>query len=194
MRNQFAGFTFALVAVLLSGTSACKRESYAAGHERSAEAVDPLKVQVTPELLQMISVGKPQWQQVTTEQKVAARTQTDASRVARIGSSVDGRITKVLVFEGQYVRQGQVLAMLHSNALSDTQFAFIKAFSQETLAEQAAERARQLVQSDVIGKAELQSAKQRCCKTVPKSRRFMPNSMALACLRAPSNSLNPLAS
>jgi cobalt-zinc-cadmium efflux system membrane fusion protein len=60
------------------------------------------------------------------------------------------------VFEGQKVHEGQVLAMLHSNALSDTQFAFVKAYSQERLAEQAAERAHQLVQSDVIGKAELQ--------------------------------------
>jgi cobalt-zinc-cadmium efflux system membrane fusion protein len=111
---------------------------------------------VSSELLQSLSIGKPHWQQVTTEQKVTARIQTDASRVARIGSSVDGRITKVLVFEGQKVREGQVLAMLHSNALSDTQFAFIKAFSQEKLAEQSAERARQLVKSDVMGKAELE--------------------------------------
>jgi membrane fusion protein, heavy metal efflux system len=93
---------------------------------------------------------------VTTQQKVAARVETDASRLARIGSSVEGRITRVLVFEGQKVRQGQILAMLHSNALSDTQFAFVKACSQETLAEQGADRARQLVQADVIGKAELQ--------------------------------------
>ena len=60
------------------------------------------------------------------------------------------------MFEGQKVHEGQVLAMLHSNALSDTQFAFVKAVSQTRLAEQSAERARQLVQSDVIGKAELQ--------------------------------------
>jgi cobalt-zinc-cadmium efflux system membrane fusion protein len=156
VRKQLLGFTFALGAVALLGLSGCKHEAVGAGHEASAAVVDPLRVQVTSELMQSLSVGKPEWQEVTTEQRVAARIQTDASRVARIGSSVDGRITKVLVFEGQKVRQGQVLAMLHSNALSDTQFAFVKAFSQENLAEQSAERARQLVQADVIGKAELQ--------------------------------------
>jgi cobalt-zinc-cadmium efflux system membrane fusion protein len=123
---------------------------------KSSAATDPLKVQTTPELLKSITIGNPEWKEVTSQQKVAARVQTDASRVARIGSPVDGRITRVLVFEGQKVREGDVLAMLHSNALSDTQFAFVKACSQEKLSEQSAERARQLVQSDVIGKAELQ--------------------------------------
>ena len=155
-RNQIFSISVAFLASALVGTSGCKHTAAAAENLKAEAAVDPLKVQVSSELLQSISIGKPQWQQVTTEQKVAARVQTDASRVARIGSSVDGRITKVLVFEGQKVHQGQVLAMLHSNALSDTQFAFIKAFSQEKLAEQSAERARQLVQSDVIGKAELE--------------------------------------
>lgn len=137
---------------LLAGTG-CKHSS---GKAAEKPAIDPMKVEVTPELQKEIKIGKAQWQQVTTQQKVSARLETDASRVARIGSPVDGRITKVLVFEGQHVHQGQVLAMLHSNALSDTQFAFVKACSEEKLSEQSAERARQLVQSDVIGKAELQ--------------------------------------
>jgi len=119
-------------------------------------AVDPLKVALTPELAKSISVGKPQWQDVTTEEKVAARVETDASRLARIGSPIDGRITQMLVFEGQHVRRGQALAMLHSSALSDAQFSFIKAASQQTLARQSATRAEQLVKSDVIGSAELE--------------------------------------
>ena len=84
-----------------------------------------------PDLRDQITVGKPLWEEVTMQEKVAARVETDVSRVARIGSPVEGRITKMLVFEGQKVQQGQVMAMLHSNALSDTQFAFLKAFSQE---------------------------------------------------------------
>jgi membrane fusion protein, heavy metal efflux system len=144
----------AFVGVIVSGLSACKHSAKASG--AAAAAADPLKVRVTPELSQYIKTGNPQWQEVTVQQKVAARVETDASRVARIGSPVEGRITQVLVYEGQRVHEGQVLAMLHSNALSDTQFAFVKAFSQARLAEQSAERARQLVQSDVIGKAELQ--------------------------------------
>ena len=159
MQKNFTLATIMLAAMLLLAASGCKHAAGTTSAETPAESAasgDPRKVQVPQELLSSLVLGKPQWQEVTTKQKAAARIQTDASRVARIGSPVDGRITKVLVFEGQRVHQGQVLAMLHSNALSDTQFAFIKAFSQEKLAEQSAERARQLVQSDVIGKAELQ--------------------------------------
>ena len=148
------GFIIALTAALfvLPGCKRAGQASFAASTGKN----DPLAVQVTPQLLNTLSVGHPQWQEITTEQKAAARMQTDASRVARIGSPVEGRITRVVIFEGQKVHQGQVLAMLHSNSLSDTQFAFIKATSQQALSEQAAERARQLVQLDVIGKAELQ--------------------------------------
>lgn len=154
MHKRNWGITAALAAISLIGLSGCKHANQASS--TSAESIDPLKVRVSPELAQSITTGNPQFQQVTVQQKVAARVETDASRVARIGSSVEGRITKVVVFEGQRVHEGQVLAMLHSNALSDTQFAFVKAFSQARLAEQSAARARQLVQADVIGKAELQ--------------------------------------
>jgi membrane fusion protein, heavy metal efflux system len=156
MRKSHLMFICALAATLLPGVSGCKHAAGKDSAEVSQADSDPLRVRVAPDLLQSIVVGKPSWQQVTIQQKVAARVQTDASRVARIGSPVEGRITKVLVFEGQKVHQGEVLAMLHSNALSDTQFAFIKACSQEKLAGQSAERAGQLVQADVIGRAELQ--------------------------------------
>jgi cobalt-zinc-cadmium efflux system membrane fusion protein len=91
-------------------------------------AANPLRVQVPIGLRDQIAVGKPLWEDVTTQEKVAARVETDVSRVARIGSPVDGRITRMLVYEGQKVQQGQLMAMLHSNALSDTQFSFLKAF------------------------------------------------------------------
>jgi cobalt-zinc-cadmium efflux system membrane fusion protein len=154
MKLSILGFTSAFAAIALVGALGCKHADKDAA--KTAANTDPLKVSVTPQLQQNITVGLPQLLEVTTQQKVSARVETDASHVARIGSPVEGRITKVLVFEGQKVHRGQVLAMLHSNSLSDTQFAFVKACSQEKLAEQSAERARQLVQADVIGKAELQ--------------------------------------
>lgn len=149
-------------AVLALAAGGCKRAAHESG---AAATADPLKVKVTPALLRSMTIGAPELQEVITEQTVAARVETDAARVARVGSPVDGRITRVLVFEGQKVRQGEVLAMLHSNALSDTQFAFVKAFSQEKLAGQAAARARLLVQSDVIGTAELQKREAEVLQT-----------------------------
>lgn len=154
MQKTGVGVLVVLLSFSIVGVTGCKHAEKAA--VESAASADPLKVTVPSDLLQSVKVGNAQVQEVTTEQKAAARVETDASRLARIGSPVEGRITRVLVFEGQKVRQGQILAMLHSNSLSDTQFAFVKSCSQEKLAEQAADRARQLVQADVIGKAELQ--------------------------------------
>jgi membrane fusion protein, heavy metal efflux system len=154
----------ALVMSVAMASTGCKSKGQAA-NAASATPTNPLKVHVSDGLLRSVTIGKAQVQDVTTQEKVAARIETDAARVARIGSPVDGRITKVLVFEGQKVKQGDVLAMLHSNALSDTQFAFLKAFSQERLAQQSAERARQLVQSDVIGTAELQKREAEVLQT-----------------------------
>jgi cobalt-zinc-cadmium efflux system membrane fusion protein len=88
--------------------------------------------------------------------QVSGRVETDASRIARVGSPVAGRILKLNAFEGENVRAGTVLATLHSTSLSDTQMSLIKAYSDQTLAEAATKRAEQLVAADVIGRAELE--------------------------------------
>ncbi len=138
---------------LMSGCSKAK-----ASAERSAAASpsDPSEVTVDPALAAQLKIGAPRVRDVAHSLKVAARIETDASRIARVGSPVAGRIIKLLVLEGQYARNGSVMATLHSTDLSDTQFAFIKAFSQQALAEQATNRAEQLVKADVIGTAELE--------------------------------------
>ena len=192
MKRHGTTLTAALVALLLA-LPGCKpaAENSSAAASRTA---DPLQVQVTPELMKTITIGYPKWQEVTTEQKAAARVQTDASRVARIGSPVEGRITRVLVFEGQKVHQGQVLAMLHSNALSDTQFAFIKASSNQNLSEQGAERARQLVQLDVIGKAELLTREAQVLQYATEVASSVRSCRVWECQRAQFEISNPHAS
>lgn len=117
---------------------------------------DPATISVTPDLARQLKIGEPTVQEVAGSLQVAARIDTDASRIARIGSPVAGRIIKLLVLEGQNVHRGATLATLHSTGLSDTQFSFIKAYSQQKLAEQATERAEQLVKADVMGRAELE--------------------------------------
>ncbi|NUQ29396.1 MAG: efflux RND transporter periplasmic adaptor subunit [Acidobacteriaceae bacterium] len=141
------------MAAVLLGTgckSKPKEEKAAAG------ASNPNIVAVTPVLAESLKFGTPQMADVTGTLQVAARVETDAQRIARVGSPVAGRILNLLVFEGQYVRAGAVLATLHSTNLSDTQFALIKAASQRELAAAAEKRAEQLVSADVIGRAELE--------------------------------------
>lgn len=131
----------------------CKKENKAAEAEVQT---DPLAVKVPPALTGSLKIGAPHLTDVRGTLQVSGRVETDASRIARVGSPVAGRILKLNAFEGETVRAGTVLATLHSTNLSDTQMSLIKAYSDQTLAEAATKRAEQLVAADVIGRAELE--------------------------------------
>ncbi|MEO6803190.1 MAG: efflux RND transporter periplasmic adaptor subunit, partial [Granulicella sp.] len=142
-----------VAATLLFTTQGCQKKIAQAA---ITETGDPMEVSVTPALAQSLKLGSPSMQDVSGALQVTARVQTDASRIARVGSPVAGRILKLLAFEGENVRAGMVLATLHSTNLSDTQLALVKAYSTQTLAEASAKRAEELVAADVIGRAELE--------------------------------------
>lgn len=151
--SSLASCALASVAVLFAATG-CKKDTPASVAAKAEQ--DPTAISVNEELAKQLVIGEPKMKEVAGSLQVAARVDTDASRIARIGSPVAGRIIKLLVLEGQYVHQGGALATLHSTGLSDTQFSFVKATSQEKLAEQATLRAEQLVKADVMGRAELE--------------------------------------
>ncbi len=145
-----------MAAAVLLLAAGCKSSSHLNAARKPATDSNPLEIQVSPALREQLTVGEPSWKEVAASLQVAARVETDATRMARIDSPVNGRIVKLLVLEGERVRRGQVLATLHSTALSDTQFSFIKAYSQQDLDEKSLERARQLLAANVIGSAEVQ--------------------------------------
>lgn len=143
---------FASTALIATG---CKSKQQAAA-AAVAQETDPNGITITSALSENLKFGTPEIADVTGSLQVAAHVETDAQRIAHVGSPVAGRILTLLVFEGQHVKAGTVLATLHSTALSDTQFALIKASSQQSLAAAAEKRAEQLVDADVIGRAELE--------------------------------------
>jgi cobalt-zinc-cadmium efflux system membrane fusion protein len=142
----------ALLAFPIFSTEGCKKKPVVVLAQQS----NPDEIEVTPALASNLKLGTPQTHEVTGLLQVSAHVETDASRIARVGSPVAGRILKLVVFEGQSVRPGTVLATLHSTDLSDAQLALVKAYSQKDLAEAATKRAEQLVAADVIGRAELE--------------------------------------
>lgn len=144
--------TVTMAASLLS-LQGCKKE---VKHVAAEAQTDPLAVKVPPALTGNLKIGAPHLTDVRGTLQVSGRVETDASRIARVGSPVAGRILKLNAFEGENVRAGAVLATLHSTNLSDTQMSLIKAYSDQTLAEAATRRAEQLVEADVIGRAELE--------------------------------------
>lgn len=121
-----------------------------------ATAGDPFEITANASLLERLTVGEPTDATVTASQTVAARVDVDRTRVTRVGPSVMGRVSRLAAEEGQYVRKGDLLALLDSTGLSDAQLAFLKALSDRNLAARAAERASVLLAADVIGVAERQ--------------------------------------
>lgn len=88
--------------------------------------------------------------------RVASQVKVDEERVTRIGAPVTGRITDIRARLGSRVHAGEVLATINSTELGHAQLSFLKAASQMQLQSRAVERARALLQADVIGSAELQ--------------------------------------
>lgn len=134
--------------------AACKPA--ATPDETVAEQQDPNVVELTPILqsqAKIAAVGKAEIREVL---RVPGSIQVDDQRVARIGASVTGRITDINAMLGQDVRQGEVLATLNSTELAQNQLLYIKAAQQIALQTKAVERARLLLEADVIGAAELQ--------------------------------------
>jgi cobalt-zinc-cadmium efflux system membrane fusion protein len=152
-----AGYRTAVLSLallpLVAVTTGCKEKPKEAA---ASQPGDPNEVSVTPALASNLKFGTPQLMDVTGTLQVSAHVETDARNIARVGSPVAGRILRLLAFEGGSVRAGTVLATLHSTSLSDTQFALIKAASQQELASASVKRAEQLVEADVIGRAELE--------------------------------------
>lgn len=147
-----------LMALCFAGLFAvqgCKKKE-AEDKPTAAATADPMAVTITPGVAANLQYGTPERHDIRGSLQVAARVETDVTRVARVGSPVAGRILKLFAFEGQHVRGGSVLATLHSTDLSDAQLALVKARSQEMLAAAGEKRAEQLVAADVIGRAELE--------------------------------------
>ncbi len=122
-----------------------------------AKAVaDPNLVRITEGMASHFKTGEVQMANIASVQEVVGRIDANEKLVARIGSGVTGRITEVLAEVGQNVRSGQILARIASPELTSAQMTLLRASAQADLAERAVERARQLIQADVIGSAELQ--------------------------------------
>lgn len=117
---------------------------------------DPFEITADEALLARLTIGEATSAEVASSQTVAARIDVDRTRVTRVGSPVMGRVSRLAAEEGQYVRQGELLALLDSTGLSDAQLAFLKALSDRQLAQRAAERATLLLAAEVIGNAERQ--------------------------------------
>jgi cobalt-zinc-cadmium efflux system membrane fusion protein len=142
-----------MLAALLSGCGEKKETQKVAA---AAVAVDPNVIGADAPLIARLKIGAVGQDEVSEELRVPGSVGLDERRVARIGSSVTGRITKVLAFRGDEVKSGQSLAVLNSTELANGQMQFLTAVADVELKTRAVDRAKQLLAADVIGSAELQ--------------------------------------
>jgi cobalt-zinc-cadmium efflux system membrane fusion protein len=156
-RRGISVLTLLLTAAVLT---ACGKEPAtpppASAPSAKAAAADPNVVSPPASLAQRLQVKAIERRAVSEPLSVVGRIEFDGQSVARIGSTVTGRVTELNGAVGQTVSAGQVLAQLHSTELGEAQLAYLKAHSQRELADKAVERARLLLAADVIGTAELQ--------------------------------------
>lgn len=140
--------------LLTFSLSACKSDKEEA--PVAPVVVDPNIVEITPQLQQQIKLATVGNVDIRETLRVSGSIQVDEQRVARLGASVTGRINDIDAVLGQHVKQGQVLATLNSTELAQNQLSYIKALQQISLQTKAVERARLLLEADVISAAELQ--------------------------------------
>ena len=119
-------------------------------------APDPLSITPNETMRSQLRTGQVKTVPLGEVIAVAARVEADGTRITRVGSPVMGRVTSLLVQEGQQVELGQSLALVSSTSLSEGQLAFLKALSQNQVASRAVDRARILLKSEVIGSVEMQ--------------------------------------
>lgn len=117
---------------------------------------DPALVEPNPELRAQLKVDVIKTAPVVQSLRVAGRIAFDEQLLARIGSTVTGRVSSLNAQLGDEVRPGSVLAIINSTELTTAQLAYLKSQTTAELNRKAVERARILLQNDVIGSAELQ--------------------------------------
>ena len=142
-----------LLALSLSG---CNDANQSTAAPAKTIIADPTLVTPPPAVVAHISIAALTNHPIADVLRVAGQVDFDQQRIAKIGSTVTGRVVEVRQHLGNSVQAGDVLAVLNSAELGQAQLAYLKARSQAALEQRNVERAKLLLSADVIGTAELQ--------------------------------------
>lgn len=143
-----------LTAALAVMSTACSEKPAPAPETK--EAIDPSLVMMTKELAANVKTGPVTEIQFVDTLRIPGRIQVDEQFESRAGASITGRISTLDVNLGDEVKAGQRLATIKSTELAQYQLSYIKASQQMQLLKKAVDRAKQLLEADVISQAELQ--------------------------------------
>jgi cobalt-zinc-cadmium efflux system membrane fusion protein len=151
--------------------------------------LEPDLVIVTPDLLARLKLASVGDAEIRETLRVTSQVKVDEEHVARIGAPVTGRITEVRAVPGDRVKEGAMLATINSTELGTAQLAYLKAMSQMQLQSRSVERARVLLNADVIGSAELQRRESELTSTEAEMRAAADQLRVLGMSRSALNTL-----
>ncbi len=106
-----------------------------------------------------IVVSRAEKKPVRQSLSLPAELRYDADRVAAVSPQVSGRVTRLMVGEGDTVKRGATLAILSSRELAELKAEYLMAESTEALATQAVDREETLFADRITSEADLQSAR-----------------------------------
>jgi cobalt-zinc-cadmium efflux system membrane fusion protein len=122
----------------------------------STENADLNRITLSDAMAQRVKIGRPELIELADKLPVPSQIEVDRQKLVRVGANVTGRIVEVSVRLGENVKAGTELARISSPELTTAQLAYLRAYSLTQLNTRAAQRARLLLDADVIGSAELQ--------------------------------------
>lgn len=154
VRPLAAAALLGLAIIATAGCSPSGRKAEAAA--QASPPPDPMQVTADEALMKRLHIEGVSTRSVTEMIRVAGRLDVNEYRTSRIGSPIEGRIVDIEVQLGERVRQGQTLAEVSSPELAQAQLDFLRATSRRQLLASAVDRARALLDADVIGSVEVQ--------------------------------------
>lgn len=117
---------------------------------------DPAIVIIESNMKDVFETGPVLLAPFTEVLRVSGKIDFDENKISKIGATVIGRVAEINATQGQYVKQGDILAKITSTELTQSQLAYLKARSANELAARGSERAQILYKEDVIALAEKQ--------------------------------------
>ncbi len=141
----------ALGAVLLGACSAPEPESPPAEEPR-----DPSILELESELAEQLVTAPTRRTELRRTIRLPASVELDRLRLSHIDSTTRARVLEVRVQLGDRVEVGTPLADLMSPHFTRGQVDFLSALAERELQRHAVERARELVEAEVISRAELE--------------------------------------
>lgn len=155
-KSRQNNFLFALLLATATCLSGCGEKESPEPADSTVAPADPNLVILGPQLKSVVTIGPVSNAEIKDTLRISGRIQVDEQHEARVGATVTGRISEINAALGDQVKPGQVLAKIKSTELAQFQLTFIKASQQTQLLSKAVERAKLLLEADVISPAELQ--------------------------------------